>query len=153
MEQNKQNKNYLNISKINNFVYIGSFDHAFTDSEEFQKLGINVIINCTKEIEHPSEIIDKYTVINFPFENNDSASLLEYIDEVNEKIHNYLENGKKIYLHCIKGISRAPAILIYYLMSHKKFSYDQAHDLIREIRPVININDNFERELRIIEDN
>ena len=143
---------HLEISQINDLIYLGSFEHLFDSNEEFTKLNIDVIINCAKEIVHTEETKDKFIVENFPFEDDNHATLLEYIDEINDKIHDFLSSNKKIYIHGAYGISRAPAILIYYLMSYKQFSYDEAFALIKAIRPIIDINDNFERELRAIEE-
>lgn len=140
---------HLEISKINNFIYLGSYEHPYTDSEEFQKLNIDVIINCAEEVNYP---LSDYTIFKYPLFDDEYASMLEYMDAAIEKIHRCLSSGKRIYIHCVKGISRSPAILIYYLMVHKKFTFDQAQDLLKKIRPIIDINSNFERELRTIED-
>ncbi|XWV26582.1 DSPc-domain-containing protein [Tupanvirus soda lake] len=144
------NFEHLKISKINNFIYLGSCEHPLTNSEEFQKLGIDVIINCAKEVEYTEDV--KYRVENFPIIDGNSISLLENMDRANDNIHYYLSRGKKIYLHCVRGISRSPALLIYYLMTHKKFTYDTAFDLLKAIRPIIDIDPEFENSLRAIED-
>ncbi len=138
------------ISKINNYIYLGSYEPAYMDTEEFRELKIDVIINCAAEITYPKQ--SKYIIEQFPFEDDDNSTLLEYIDEANDKIHKYLSAGKKIYIHCYHGISRSPAILVYYLMSHKRFTYDRAVKLLKKIRPIIQINSNFERELKSIEE-
>lgn len=141
---------HLKISKLTNFIYIGPFEHSMSNSEEFQSLQISIIINLAREIEYIPE--SKYEIFHFPMDDDANASLLDQMDEAAETIHKYVSRKKKIYVHCVRGISRAPAILIYYLMQYKKFSFDRAHDLIRVIRPVVSINSNFERELRTIED-
>ena len=138
------------ISKINNLIYMGPFEHPYTETDEFKDLNVNVIINCAEEVTYPEK--SKYTILNFPMTDDTNASMLEYMDNAVEKIHKYLSNGKRIYIHSVKGQSRAPAILIYYLMVHKKFTFDQAYELLKRIRPSIEINSNFERELRTIEE-
>ena len=154
MDTNEENDistnfGHLKISKINNFIYLGSYVHPFMDSEEFQKLGIDVIINCAREVEYPLD--SKYHIENFPIIDGNSISLLENIDQIDNKIDYYLSKGKKIYLHCVKGMSRSPIILIYYLMMHKGFTYDRAHDLLKALRPVIDVDPEFESSLRAIE--
>ena len=138
------------ISKISNLIYIGSFEHAYEPSDEFKALGIDVIINCACEVQYPEQC--DYIVENFPIKDGDSLSFLENMDRANDKIHYYLSKGKKIYLHCVRGVSRSPAILAYYLMSHKKFTYDRAVALLEKLRPVISINEEFETQLRLIEE-
>ncbi|MEM0354217.1 MAG: dual specificity protein phosphatase [Thermoplasmata archaeon] len=138
------------ISKLNNYIYLGSYEPAFNDSEDFKNLGIDVIINCAKEIVYPPTT--KYVVEHFPLEDNEDASMLEYMDDANKKINRYLKYGKKIYIHCVDGISRSPAILIYYLMSSKKLTFIKAYSLLKSIRPGIKINPKFERELKTVEE-
>lgn len=149
MEENDAfDKKLTPITRINNYIYIGSFTHPSQNSDEFQALNIDVVINCAAEIDYECKcgIYEKY-----PLENGGDASLLEYIDSANDKIHKYLNQHKKIYIHCSDGDSRAPAILIYYLMSHKRFTYEQAYRLLVKCRNTISINENFERELCNIE--
>ena len=151
MEENDPLENqFTEISEINKFIYLGSFAHPCSNSEEFQKLQINVVINCAAEIDYPCPL--HYIFEKFPLENDEYASMLEYMDKAVEKIHRYLSQHKKIYIHCNNGNSRAPAILIYYLMVHKKFNYSRALSLLKKLRPTIMINDNFERELKTIEE-
>ena len=138
------------ISKITDQIYLGPCEPAVTDSDSFQKLNIDVIINCASDVEYPPQT--KYIIENYPMEDDDCASMLDYMDDANEKIHHYLRLQKKVYLHCVMGVSRSPAILIYYMMSHMGLTYDEAYDQLIAIRPVINLNHNFERELRTIEE-
>lgn len=143
---------HLEISKVTNLIYLGSCEHPLEHSEDFQKLGINVIINCAREISYTPEMESKYIIENFPLDDDPYASLLEYIDVINDTIHKYVIGKKKIYIHCVRGMSRSPAIVIYYLMSHKNCTYRKAFKYIRKIRPVIDINPNFTRELLAIEE-
>ena len=137
---------------IGNYIYLGSFEPAFNQDDEFQKLGINVVINCGHKIRYPEQ---KYPFIleNYPIADGDSVIMLENMDTVIEKIHHYLLQKKKIYLHCIDGVSVSPAILTYYLMVHKKYSYDQAYKLIQKLRPLVDIHCEFTNQLRVIEEN
>lgn len=141
---------HLIISKINNFIYLGSCEHPLTNSDDFKRLNIDVIINCANEIEYPPNI--NFLVEKIPIIDGNSISFLENMDCANDKIHYYLKKYKKIYIHCVRGISRSPAILIYYLMMHKRFTYDRAYDLLKSIRPIIDIDPEFESSLRAIED-
>lgn len=144
--------NYLTITKINSMIYMGSHEHPYNLTDEFEKIGINVIINCAKEITHPDATSIKYEIFDFPIMDKDYISFLENIDGANDTIHKCLSNNKKIYIHSDKGNSRAPAVLVYYLMSHKKFTYDKAVNLLTALRPSIDIDQEFEDQLRTIEE-
>lgn len=51
-----------------------------------------------------------------------------------------LKAGKKIYVHCAEGVSRAPSFVVAYLIA-KGFGYDEAVSQIQKSRPFINILD------------
>ena len=138
------------ISKVNNYIYLGPASHPLENSDEFCNLKVDVVINCAKEIKYPDN--SKVIVEHFPIVDGDSISFLENMDQAISRIRYYLSHGKKIYLHCNLGRSRSPAILIYYLMVQKKFTYDNALELLEKIRPEISIHFEFENSLRVIEE-
>lgn len=151
MDPTKENEPvHLEITRINNYIYLGSYEHAYFNTEELQKLDIDTIINCAKEIILPDNFGRK--ILHYPLEDGEYATLLEYMDNAINNIDKLLRSKKKIYLHCDFGKSRSPAILIYYLMINKNFTFDKALSFLKKIRPIISINDNFERELRAIEE-
>ncbi len=152
-DHNKKNNSkakHLKITKINEFIYLGSCEHPLTNSDEFQKLNIDVVINCAAEVEYPADT--PFHVENFKIIDGEAVSFLENMDQAINKIRMHLSKRKKIYLHCLRGISRSPAILIYLLMSHKKYTYDTAYNLVRKKRRIVSINEEFESCMRTIED-
>lgn len=146
----KKKFSHLEISKINQQIYLGSYEHACENTDEFRKLNIDVIFNCAKEIKY--EVDEGYIIENIEMENEKYSSMLEVMDHANDLVKTYLAQGKKIYFHCDTGISRSPAIIIYYLMTNKNFKYFDALSLIEGIRPIVEINEEFQRELRTIEE-
>lgn len=147
---NPNDPNYQ-ITEIIPFIYLGPYVHPLENSEEFQNLNITVVFNLTTEVKYNGDEV-KFQLENFPITDNDSISFVENMDQVAEKIQEYLDKGEKIYLHCIKGDSRAPALLIYYLMFYKNFTYDDAHHLVKKLRPKIAIGPEFENALQCIND-
>lgn len=145
-----ENFDHQTISKINQFIYLGSYEPILNENDEFEKLKFDVLINCS-EIAYPIKIKNQYIVHQYPLSDDQYATLLEYIDEASEKINEYVNLGKKIYIHCVHGMSRSPAILIYYLMQYKKFTFNSALDLITAIRPIVSLNPNFTNELYQLE--
>lgn len=136
------------ISKINNNIYIGSYEPFYYDTKEFKDLNIDIIINCAEEIIYSH---NKCIIKNYPIIDGDNISFLENIDDASFTMYNFLSQNKKIYIHCMMGLSRSPAILIYYFMRYENYKYDDAFDFINEIRN-ISINSVFEDQLRMIED-
>lgn len=137
------------ISKLNNYIYLGSYYPVYRNTKEFQELKIDVIINCAEEIVYPAS--NKYIIEHFPIEKNKNASMILYLETIYKKINDYLKNNKRIYVHCSDGLSRAPAVIIYYLMRDKKLTFNKAYMLIKLIRPSIKIYFNLILELKMLD--
>lgn len=139
----------IEITQIDPQLYLGSSEHPVKLTEEFIKVNPQVVINCASEISYQSRLFD---IVHVPLKNDDYASLLDYLDDAVNIITGYLKKGKVVYVHCSDGVSRAPAIIIYFLMVFYSIDYEAAHKLLRKLRPVIEVNSNFERELTAIND-
>lgn len=59
-----------------------------------------------------------------------------------------LTQGKIVVVNCQMGISRSTSIVIYYLMTKLKISYEEAFDIIYEKRWFIKPNIGFEHALK-----
>merc|ERR1711920_1172331 len=66
-----------------------------------------------------------------------------YIYAVIDFIESARQNNGRIFLHCLKGISRSPAFAISYMIYHKNFSFDEAFQYLRKARMVVNPNPGF----------
>jgi dual specificity MAP kinase phosphatase len=50
----------------------------------------------------------------------------------------------KVFVHCIRGISRSPAMCIAYLLwRHRSWSLQKALQLVKQSRPIVNPNPGF----------
>lgn len=145
-----QKNNLPAIAEINQFIYLGSYEHPFTNSTEFEKLKIDVVFNLSTEIEYTDKV--PFRVEKFPLTKDDSISFVENMDQIVEKINHHLSKKKKIYLHSFESLSRAPAILIYFYMRYKSLSYRKVHHLLKKLYPNIAIHPELENALQIIDD-
>lgn len=152
-EKNDNLAEMVKITKVNDRIYLGAWQHPADNTEEFQQLGVDVIINCAAELGFPdnSPLYKKYIIEDFPIYDDQHGTLLEHMDRAITVIRKYYKAGKKIYVHCSLGISRAPAILVYYFMFYKHISFDRALHLLKKKRKIIELNENFERELKEID--
>jgi protein-tyrosine phosphatase len=57
-------------------------------------------------------------------------------------------NNKKVLVHCYMGSSRSASTIIYYMIRKYNYSFDDAFQYLKERRPHVNLNTNFESELR-----
>ena len=75
------------------------------------------------------------------------SNILSCIPTTNIFIEAGVENGG-VLVHCFGGKSRSPAFIAAYLMSSRGWSFDEAYNVIKQARPVIDINPGFECQLR-----
>lgn len=133
-------------------LYLGAAKHVVEKSDEFNALDINVVINCCDEItleENQTFDSNKYKIHHYPI--NDDAldnKFSECMNECVDLINKYLLDGLNVYIHCVHGVSRSAAMVIYYLMKYEKLSYDVAHYKLFLKRPCIQPHPNFIRELK-----
>ena len=141
------------MSEITGQIWIGSYgdiaNEDFLDERE-----ITQILCCAEEL--PLRI-------GFPYSLKFQGHKVPIIDDkVDEKTKAYfleaatvldgwVNDGKKIFVHCFAGISRSVSIVITYLMVFKGWSYDLAFQHIKLRRPRINPHSDFIPILKSIE--
>lgn len=59
----------------------------------------------------------------------------------------FMCSDERTLLHCNAGVSRAPAVVVGYLMVVHKFSFQEAYDLVKTKRPCVCPNVGFVRQL------
>ena len=86
--------------------------------------------------------------VNIP--DNGNVPIDKYFDECSEFIKQGLGEGGKVYVHCQKGFSRSPTIIIAYLMKHEKGfrTFGETHEYVVSKRPVVCPNLGFMIALR-----
>jgi len=70
-----------------------------------------------------------------------------YFDQAIEFINQAEKNNENVLVHCGEGISRAPTIVLAYLIKSKKYNLASAFMYLKKKRPVINPNNGFMRQL------
>lgn len=79
-----------------------------------------------------------------------NLSVYDLFNKVFEKIHVTHSEGRGVFIHCARGISRSTTLVILYLMYHFNMRYDTAKRFVQEKRPFINPNplwESFSREI------
>lgn len=72
----------------------------------------------------------------------------KYFDEAYKFIEESVDNGEKVLVHCFAGVSRAPSILISYLIRKHRMSVDNALRMVQEKRNKVRPNSGFMRQLK-----
>lgn len=109
-------------------LFLGDFCAA--SNEETMKQ-FDVIINMTKE---KSLEIESKLHIQIPSEDVPNFEILPILNWVVPKIVQFLEEGKKVFVHCKAGISRSATVVIACLMRIKNISSDEAIAFVKTKR-------------------
>eukprot|EP01006_Ploeotia_vitrea_P063213 TRINITY_DN85136_c0_g1_i1.p1 TRINITY_DN85136_c0_g1~~TRINITY_DN85136_c0_g1_i1.p1 ORF type:complete len:282 (+),score=21.65 TRINITY_DN85136_c0_g1_i1:34-879(+) len=118
-------------------------DVLVAEKEELlQSTGITHILNCAAQSQcfFPDNFEYKhlYDLIDFP-----DQDITLYFEETTEYITRTIQSGGCILVHCMAGRSRAPAIVLYYLMVTNEWSFAKAWAFLSELRPGILPNKGF----------
>lgn len=153
------------MTEIYENLYVGSDEDfkSITDLEDWY------IIHACKEPYHRQLLgyTGRSCDSNHPeylYAERDDALYLNMVDATNEKyipnkimikaistIHDKLNAGKKVLVHCNKGESRSPSICLLYLKYINyfyDFSYDKAKELFRGMYPRYSPNSGVDNWLR-----
>lgn len=98
-----------------------------------------------------------YNIANF-FETNFVYKNIEILDvpEFDIRLHfdecfQFIDEGRKdgcVLVHCNAGISRAPTVVIAYLMNRNHMRFPEALQLVKSVRPSVRPNDGFIKTLQ-----
>ncbi|KAF9897159.1 hypothetical protein BX616_006080, partial [Lobosporangium transversale] len=106
-----------------------------TESREYMKeKGITHIVQVTfpNSPRFPGDFI--YKIIAVP--DMDETNLIEHFPATYTFIHNAIDKGGKVLVHCMAGASRSVTIVCAYLMKTKKIPVTEALNLIEKLRPI-----------------
>jgi len=133
------------LSRITENLYLGNLYDAQNISY-LLKIGIQKVLSLITDpqlLYYPKEIEHKLIKINdFPREN-----IIQYFGECLL----FIEDNRKILVHCVAGASRSATIVIAYLMWKNQLDYKESAKFVEQMRPCINPNYGFVRQLQIFD--
>ncbi|CAG9329842.1 unnamed protein product [Blepharisma stoltei] len=119
---------------------------AAQDVEELKKKGIRNIVRVLY-----NEDVQKLPDINYhiiPVKDSEKENISQYFPEAIKFIHNILLSNEKVLVHCYKGISRSPTIILAYIIAAQKESIESAWNLIKHKRRIVRPNSGFIKQLK-----
>ena len=119
-------------------LFMSGYDSA-CDYKSLNHLGISHIINLTSK-QCPNSNFSKIEYSSFSLSDNPEFDLKPYIDEILQIILAKMRQGKRVLVHCKMGISRAPSIIIAYLIKSVGMTYEKAFDYILNINSRVSPN-------------
>lgn len=125
-------------------LFLGSQDAV--EINNIQKYGITHILSVG--IECPQIDCDNLIIKFLPCLDLPETDLKTVCRTSNEFISEALGNSGTVLVHCNAGVSRSTAIVIAFLICCRKFSFEEAYDLVKLKRPCIQPNVDFMRQLK-----
>ena len=140
------NRKYLRpLSQITENIYLGNIYDA-QNVDKLIRLGITKVLSLITDAQlliYPKTIEHKLIMIqDFPREN-----IIQYFGECLL----FINDDKKILVHCLAGASRSATIIIAYLMWKNQLDYVECCNILQKIRPIIYPNYGFVRQLKIFD--
>jgi len=147
-EVQKKVSTYEEWQFVTDAVGIGSAkcasDYSFLKRHNFTHV-VSIGTDFAAEFEDINYLIFN-NILDAPFQ-----SLNAVLKQVIEFITEAESCGRKVYIHCLMGLSRSSALLFGYVMFKKRIGYDQARAIVQKKRPMANPNLGFELQLRTFE--
>jgi protein-tyrosine phosphatase len=123
-------------------LYLGNINDA-NDISFLNSNGIDTIINVAYDGEIKKVIRMNKTVYNFKIRDDIDENISKYF----RRIIRLIDSGKCVLVNCMAGVSRSVTIVIAYLMTKQKMTFQEAFEFVRSKRPIINPNEAFIEQL------
>jgi len=115
-------------SKILDNLYLGNQ----YSTKIIKNVDVIISIGC-----NPKHIVSsKIETLKISIRDSITSDITPFLDLVCDTIHDRLQNGKKIIVHCKAGINRSTAFILAYLIKYNNMTLDNAKSHILQVRKV-----------------
>lgn len=119
------------------------------DEDLLQARGVTHVLS----IGHlPSKTIPEIKYSYFDVKDDPKFDIKSIFKDCLRIIEEEKSEGGVVLVHCNCGVSRAPTVVIAYLMMTEKISYEDALARVKQVRAIVNPNEGFVGQLRLLED-
>lgn len=126
-------------------LLLGSQEIA-QDPHGLQHYNVTHILNVTIEV--MNRFPEKYVYKRIAISDMPATKLVPHFDEAFRFIETVRSQGGVVLVHCYYGNSRSASFIIGYLIKVERMRYADALEYLRILRPDVNPNDGFQRQLK-----
>lgn len=126
-------------------LFISSYQVA-SDEEALNASNITHIVNTAADV-CDNCFPDKFHYLTYYLKDANSEDITVLLYRTMEWVHEAINKGGRVLVHCREGVSRSATIVIAYLMWRFSLSFEAAHERIRQKRPICNPNTGFTCQL------
>lgn len=124
--------------EVDDCVILGAIPFC-SDVSSLKELGVKCIINLCAESEGPVALYEKYNIDYFALPTTDfTCPDIENIEKGVSIIQKYKDKDQKVYVHCKAGRGRSATIVYCWLVCCRKYSLEDAMELLIFKRPQVN---------------
>lgn len=126
-------------------IYLGSSFNA-SNYDILKELNIGLVINITTEISCYFPQYFEYK--KYHIEDNNIDSIKDILNSTFIDIKTFKrKSNKNILIHCFMGASRSAAAVIHYICKTENILLDEAINIVKDKRPVINLSKQYIKDL------
>ncbi|HSM58181.1 MAG TPA: dual specificity protein phosphatase [Candidatus Sulfomarinibacteraceae bacterium] len=121
-------------------LWLGGAPHYPRDYDFLLEAGIDAVINIRAEREDDVALYRRHGIDYLQLKVLDIlVPPPDILDEGVAFIRKQVETGNTVLVHCAKGRGRSVTLLAAYLMRYEGLAFDEADQLLREKRPLSNL--------------
>ncbi|CAL8094682.1 unnamed protein product [Calicophoron daubneyi] len=136
---------FSQIARINDHLYLSSLNAITPD--RLRLYNITLLVSAMID-SPPAHLRNAVTnCMHVPVEDMEGANLRAHFDRVADRIAAENRRGGRTLVHCMAGVSRSSSLVLAYLVRHMNMSLASAYQHVRNIRPCIQPNPSFWRQL------
>ena len=95
---------------------------------------IKHVVNLTAH-KYPNLHQDIVEHSSFCFSDHENFDLTKQLDPVLKILQREIESGNNVLVHCQKGISRAPSVIMAFLIKNQKMTFEESLKLMQKQNP------------------
>lgn len=128
-------------SQVLPHVFIGDRDDV-EDLQMLKELGISHIVNCAAQVRPPRHA-GEFIYLHLPLIDSEGFDMRPFLGRAMDHIDDAKRAKTRAIVHCVSGVSRAPTVVIAYMMERLRVKLSDAIQQVAAARRICRPNNGF----------